>query len=77
MISQLTRVKTGDNFESVARLWLCNKKYGVINTITSAVCWSLEAKECYLFPGCCLARDENALAKSSLDVKMLEALDPA
>jgi hypothetical protein len=38
---------------------------------------SLEAKKCYLFLRCCLARDENALAKSSPDVKMLEDLDSA
>jgi hypothetical protein len=26
-----------NNFESMARCWLCNKKYGIVNVISSAV----------------------------------------
>lgn len=29
------------NFESVARLWLCDKKYLQLNVISSAVLWGL------------------------------------
>jgi hypothetical protein len=41
VISQIMGVETGSNFESVDKMWLCNKKFGVINIVTSAVCWSL------------------------------------
>jgi hypothetical protein len=34
-------------------------------------------KKRYLFPGCCLARDEDGVAVSPFTVKMLEDLDPS
>jgi hypothetical protein len=36
MISQTLGVETGADYELVARMWLCNKKFGVINIVTSA-----------------------------------------
>jgi hypothetical protein len=41
LFSQAVRVQIGNNFEFLAKLWLCNKKIGVINVITSAMCWSI------------------------------------
>jgi hypothetical protein len=41
VISQILGVETGTDYESVAKMWLCNKKYGVINIVTSDVCWSI------------------------------------
>jgi hypothetical protein len=41
VISRIIGVRTGDYYESVAKMWLCNKKFGVINMVTSAVCWSI------------------------------------
>jgi hypothetical protein len=35
----------------------------------------LEAKKRYLFPRCCLARDEDGVAAGPFTVKMLEDLD--
>jgi hypothetical protein len=57
MISQLIGVKTGDTFESVARLWLYNKKIWCHKYYYfSSLLESLEAKECYLCPdNSCLA----------------------
>jgi hypothetical protein len=70
-------VQTGNNFESVAKLWLCNKKNWCYQCDHfSSVLEYLETKKLYLFPGCCLARDENALMTSSTDAKMLEDFDP-
>jgi hypothetical protein len=40
VISQVLGVDIGFDYESVARLWLCNKKHGVTNIVTSAVFWS-------------------------------------
>jgi hypothetical protein len=40
-ISEVVGFQIGLNFESMARCQLCNKKYGVVNMITSAACWSL------------------------------------
>jgi hypothetical protein len=39
VVSQVIGVQTGWDFESVAQLWLCNKKFGVTNVITPSVCW--------------------------------------
>jgi hypothetical protein len=41
VISQVLGVEMGSDYESVARLWLCNKKHGVTNMVTSAVFWSI------------------------------------
>jgi hypothetical protein len=34
-------VQIGRDFESMAKLWLCNKKFGIVNVVTSAACWSI------------------------------------
>jgi hypothetical protein len=34
-------METGADYESVVKMWLCNKKCGAANMVTSAVCWSL------------------------------------
>jgi hypothetical protein len=34
-------VEIGFNYENLAKYWLCNKKFGVINMVSSAVCWCL------------------------------------
>jgi hypothetical protein len=34
MISQVLCVDIGFDYESIARLWLCNKKHGVTNIVT-------------------------------------------
>lgn len=41
MISDVLGIKMGKNYESIAKLWLCNKRYGVTNIVTSALCWSV------------------------------------
>jgi hypothetical protein len=41
LIFESIGLQVGSSFESVAILWLCNKKFGITNMITSAVCWSL------------------------------------
>jgi hypothetical protein len=40
-ISRILSPDIGRNYESVAKCWLCNKKFGVVNVVTSAVCWAL------------------------------------
>jgi hypothetical protein len=41
LVSQATEMQIGMYFESVAKLWICNKKWYVVNIITSVVCWGL------------------------------------
>jgi hypothetical protein len=41
LVSQVIGVQTGSDFESIAKMWLCNKNFGVINIVTSAVCWGI------------------------------------
>jgi hypothetical protein len=41
VISEAIGFQIGQDFESVAKRWLCNKKFGLVNMISSAVCWSL------------------------------------
>jgi hypothetical protein len=40
-VSEVIGVQIGQDIESVAKRWLCNKKFGLVNIISSAVCWSL------------------------------------
>jgi hypothetical protein len=40
-MSQVLGVDIGYNYEYVASLWLCNKKFRIINIFSSAVCWCL------------------------------------
>jgi hypothetical protein len=40
-LEHLVEVKIGPDFESVAKLWLSNKKYKWTNVFTSAALWSL------------------------------------
>jgi hypothetical protein len=41
LVSKSIGFKVGVDYESIAKLWLCNKKFGVINMFTSAVSWCL------------------------------------
>jgi hypothetical protein len=36
VISLVFGVKVGADYESIAKLWLCNKKFGICNMFTSA-----------------------------------------
>jgi hypothetical protein len=40
-ISDVVEVDCGDNFESVAKMWLSNKRFCVVNVFTSAALWEL------------------------------------
>jgi hypothetical protein len=77
LFSQAVKVQNGNNFEFLAKLWLCNKKKWCYQCDHfSNVLEYLETEELYLFPMCCLARDENALTTSSADAKILEDFNP-
>jgi hypothetical protein len=65
--SNTLEMDTGTDYESIARLWLCNKKYGIV-IVTSAM-WSLETKKFYDLPGCCLDRHEIAMADGRADAE--------
>jgi hypothetical protein len=41
LISEAIGFQIGQDFESVAKRWLCNKKLGLVDMISSAVCRSL------------------------------------
>jgi len=40
-ISELLNLSLGQDFESVARFWLDNKRHKVANVVSSAVLWSI------------------------------------
>jgi hypothetical protein len=40
-ISDILGTGMGRDYESIARLWLCNKRYGVANIMSSMLCWSI------------------------------------
>jgi hypothetical protein len=57
MISDVLGIKMGKNYESIAKLWLCNKRYGVTNIVTSALCWSVwKLRNILCFQGACYTR---------------------
>jgi hypothetical protein len=41
IVSEALKVNVGSDYEFVAKLWLCNKKFGITNMVTTALCWSL------------------------------------
>jgi hypothetical protein len=41
LISRSIGMQIGESYESIAKLLLCNKKFGITNMVTSVVCWSL------------------------------------
>jgi hypothetical protein len=41
IMSGIVVFQIGQDFESIARCWLCNTKFGIVNMFSSAVCWSL------------------------------------
>jgi hypothetical protein len=41
LISEAVGFKIGSSFESMANSWLCNKRFGVANIVSSTVYWSL------------------------------------
>jgi hypothetical protein len=60
------------DIESIARCWLCNKKFGIVNMSASTVRWSIwKVRNFGLFSGCCLVRDEDVVAKIDADTEML------
>jgi hypothetical protein len=48
VVSQVLGTEVGSDYVSGARMWLCNKKFGIINMVTSAVCWCLWKLRNYL-----------------------------
>jgi hypothetical protein len=41
LISEAVGFKIGSSFESMANSWLCNKRFGVVNIVSSTMYWSL------------------------------------
>lgn len=41
VISELLGQKLGDNFESIARFWIANRRHKLINIVSFAVLWSI------------------------------------
>jgi hypothetical protein len=39
VISGVLGFDIGSSYESIAKRWLCNTKFGIANVISSAVCW--------------------------------------
>jgi hypothetical protein len=70
LISEAVGFKIGSSFESLANSWLCNKRFGVVNIVSSAVYWSLWKLRNDL---CFLGEHEDALVQDHSDAAMLEA----
>jgi hypothetical protein len=41
ILSEILNVQLGQDFESVAKLWLQNKKYKEVNMCTAALLWTI------------------------------------
>jgi hypothetical protein len=52
LISRVVGFGLGSDYESIAKLWLCNKRFGVINIVSSAMCWCIwKLRNCLCFQG--------------------------
>jgi glutathione peroxidase-family protein len=38
VVNEATRCRVGEDYESIVKLWFCNKKYGNVNMVVAAVC---------------------------------------
>jgi hypothetical protein len=65
-------MRVGADYESIAKLWLYNKKFGNVNMVIAAVCWSVWKLRNNTW--WCLAQQGNAMVESTDNVKMLESL---
>jgi hypothetical protein len=41
MVFEVVGFSIGSDYESIAKCWLCNKKFDIINMVSSAQCWGL------------------------------------
>jgi hypothetical protein len=49
-ISEVIGREVGVNYESIGMMWLCNKRFGIANVLTSAVCWGVrKLRNCLCF----------------------------
>jgi hypothetical protein len=50
VVNEATGCRVGEDYESIVKLWLCNKKYGNVNMVVAAVCqcmWKLRSSLCF------------------------------
>jgi hypothetical protein len=40
-ISEILGFEIGRDYEAVAKCWLCNKRFGAVNVVTSTICWCI------------------------------------
>jgi hypothetical protein len=74
-VSDLVGFPIGQNYEFVAKCWLCNKRFGVVNILTSAVCLEfMEGEKLDVFPGCMLERHERHVAAGGADDELSEGV---
>jgi hypothetical protein len=41
LIAEIFGFEVGSCYESMAKCWLCNKKIGIVNVFSAAVCWGI------------------------------------
>jgi hypothetical protein len=41
MVYEIAGIEIGVDYESIASRWLCNKKFDVVNMLSSVVCWGI------------------------------------
>jgi hypothetical protein len=41
MLAEVIGFNVGLDYETTAKCWLCNTKYGAINMLSSALCWGI------------------------------------
>jgi hypothetical protein len=70
-VSDLVGFPIGQNYESVVKCWLCNKRFGVVNILTLEF---MEAEKHDVFPGCMLERHEKHVAAGGADDGVLEGV---
>jgi hypothetical protein len=52
VVPDILGVQMGADYESIASLWLCNKKFCISNIFSAAICWCLwKLRNCLCFQG--------------------------
>jgi hypothetical protein len=72
LVSDALGVNVGSDYVSIAKLCLCNKKFGIVNMVSAALCWSLWKLRNSVFPGGCLGQFEGPMVEIDSNAEVLK-----
>jgi hypothetical protein len=75
-VSEIIGFEVGSCYEFVDNCWLRNKRFRIINILTSAVWGGWKLRNLLCFSGCCLEKYETIVANGAAYAEVLERAVP-